>query len=115
MSRWTQSIRALAKCGNVYVKLGGLGMRLAGFGLEEGATPASSETLAATWRPYIETCIEAFGAKRSMFESNFPVDKGVCSYAAYWNAAKRLAKAASAEEKRELFSGAATRFYKLEV
>jgi hypothetical protein len=25
--------------------------------------------LATAWRPYIETCIEAFGADRSMFES----------------------------------------------
>ena len=26
-------------------------------------------------RPYVETCIEAFGTGRSMFESNFPPDK----------------------------------------
>ena len=40
----------------------------------------SSEQLAQAWRPYIETCIAAFGPDRSMFESNFPVDKGMCSY-----------------------------------
>ena len=32
------------------------------------------------WRPYIETCIAAFGPERAMFESNFPVDKGSGSY-----------------------------------
>jgi hypothetical protein len=32
--------------------------------------------LASAWRPYVETSIEAFGASRAMFESNFPVDKG---------------------------------------
>ena len=37
--------------------------------------PPSRTTLAAAWRPYVETCIEAFGAERCMFESNFPVDR----------------------------------------
>ena len=50
-----------------------------------------SEDLAAMWRPYLETCIEAFGPDRAMFESNFPVDKGSFSYATCWNAFKRLA------------------------
>jgi predicted TIM-barrel fold metal-dependent hydrolase len=31
-----------------------------------------------------------------MFESNFPVDKVSCSYAALWNAFKRLAAGARA-------------------
>ena len=49
-----------------------------------------------------------------MFESNFPVDKGSYSYAAYWNACKRLASGASADEKAELFGGTAQRFYRLD-
>ena len=76
---WAASIRALAKCPNVVVKLGGMAMRINGFDFHEKAEPPSSETLAAAWKPYVETCIEAFGASRCMFESNFPVDKG--SYA----------------------------------
>jgi hypothetical protein len=36
-------------------------------------------------------CIAAFGPNRAMFESNFPVDKGSCGYAALWNAFKRIA------------------------
>jgi predicted TIM-barrel fold metal-dependent hydrolase len=59
--------------------------------------------------PYVETCIEAFGAARCMFESNFPVDKGMCGYAVLWNAFKRLAAGASAAEKAALFSGTAVR------
>ncbi len=50
-----------------------------------------------------------------MFESNFPVDKGSYSYAVGWNAFKRLAAGASAAEKAELFSGTATRFYRLSL
>jgi predicted TIM-barrel fold metal-dependent hydrolase len=112
---WAASIRRLAGCPNVYVKLGGLGMRLGGFGFHEQPEPPSSEALAAAWRPYIETCIEAFGPARAMFESNFPVDKGSYSYAVFWNACKRLAHGASDAERAQLFSGTAARFYRLDL
>jgi L-fuconolactonase len=70
--------------------------------------------LADAWRPYIETCIAAFGPSRGMFESNFPVDKGSYSYPVFWNACKILAKGASAAEKTDLFFGTAKRFYRLD-
>jgi predicted TIM-barrel fold metal-dependent hydrolase len=111
---WKTSIRALAGCPNVYVKLGGLGMKIGGFGFHDKPDPPSSEALAETWRPYIETCIEAFGPSRSMFESNFPVDKGSYSYPVFWNACKILAKGASTTEKADLFAGTARRFYRLD-
>jgi predicted TIM-barrel fold metal-dependent hydrolase len=76
---------------------------------------ASSAQLADEWRPYIETCIEAFGPTRCMFESNFPVDMGACTYATLWNAFKRIAAGASAEDKAHLFAGTATRVYRLEL
>jgi L-fuconolactonase len=110
---WAGSIRELATCPNVFIKLGGLGMRINGFQFEDAADPPSSEALAKAWKPYIETCIEAFGANRCMFESNFPVDKGSYSYPVFWNACKLLAKGASATEKADLFAGTAQRFYKL--
>jgi L-fuconolactonase len=110
---WAASIKALAACPNVYVKIGGLGMRLGGFAFHEKAEPSSSATLAAAWRPYVETCIEAFGPSRAMFESNFPVDKGSYSYPVFWNACKLLAKGASEPEKADLFAGTAARFYRL--
>jgi predicted TIM-barrel fold metal-dependent hydrolase len=112
-AEWKASIGALAACPNVHVKLGGLGMRLLGFDFHEGALPPSSEQLAAAWRPYVETCMEAFGAKRAMFESNFPVDKGSYGYGVFWNACKRLAQGASASEKASLFHDTASRVYRL--
>ena len=75
-AEWRARIEELAGCPNVHVKLGGLGMRLFGFDLHTHDLPPSSEVLAAAWRPYVETCIAAFGVSRAMFESNFPVDKG---------------------------------------
>ncbi len=110
---WSTSINELASCPNVFVKLGGLGMRLFGFDVHEGADPPTSETLARLWQPYVETCIEAFGTERSMFESNFPVDKGSGSYHVFWNAFKRIAANCSDNEKTDLFSDSAKRFYRL--
>jgi len=110
---WKKSIEELARCPNVHVKLGGLGMRLFGFDVHAGELPPSSERLADLWGPYIEACIEAFGPERAMFESNFPVDKGSGSYHVFWNAFKRIAAGCSAVEKTALFSGTASRFYRL--
>jgi len=111
---WAADIRVLGACPNVTVKLGGLGMRINGFGFADGDEPPSSAELAAAWAPYIMTCIETFGAERCMFESNFPVDKGSYSYLCCWNAFKRLAAGASAPERQALFSGTARRVYRLE-
>jgi L-fuconolactonase len=79
------------------------------------AGSACASSLARAWRPYFETCIEAFGPSRAMFESNFPVDKGSYSYPVFWNACKRIAQGASASEKADLFAGTAARFYALDL
>jgi predicted TIM-barrel fold metal-dependent hydrolase len=108
---WERAIRSLATCESVHVKLGGLGMKRGGFGFHKREKAPDSTVLAETWRPYIETCIDAFGPERCMFESNFAVDKLSCSYAATWNAFKLLANGASAVEKAALFHDTAARFY----
>ena len=95
------------------MKLGGMMMRLAAYDYNDIAAPPSSKELAEHWRPYIEHCIELFGAGRCTFESNFPVDKMGIGYAALWNAFKHLAAGASADEKAALFSGTARRAYRL--
>src|ERR1700682_1917627 len=110
---WKASIREIAKCPNVVVKLGGLAMCLLGYDFHERPMPPSSEEAAVAWRPYIETCIAAFGAERSMFESNFPPDKGQCSYQVIFNAFKRIAAQYSEPEKTALFSKTAADFYGL--
>ena len=112
---WKASIQEIARCPNVAVKLGGLAMRLLGYDFHERPLPPSSEEAAVAWRPYIETCIEAFGPERSMFESNFPHDKGQCSYQVIFNAFKRIAAQYSEAEKTALFSKTATEFYELKL
>jgi len=48
-----------------------------------------------------------------MFESNFPVDRASCDYVTLWNAFKRIAADASADEKAALFRDTARRVYAL--
>ena len=112
--RWRGSIRELAACENVVVKLGGLAMPFCAMPSEGPTDSVPSQDLADMWRPYVETCIEAFGPARAMFESNYPVDKWAGSYATLWNALKRLASGASTDEKRALFAGTAARVYDIE-
>jgi predicted TIM-barrel fold metal-dependent hydrolase len=112
---WKSSIQEIAKCPNVVVKLGGLAMRLLGYDFHKRPLPPSSEELAAAWRPTIETCIEAFGPGRAMFESNFPPDKGQCSYQVIFNAFKRISASCSEAEKTALFSKTASDFYRLKL
>jgi L-fuconolactonase len=112
-ARWKCDIGELARCPNVSVKLGGLGMKIGPFGFHRAAVPPTSQQLADAWRPWIETCIEAFGSERCMFESNFPVDRVSTGYAVLWNAFKRLVAGASASERTALFSATASRIYRL--
>ena len=115
LAGWKKDIAELAKCPNVTVKLGGVGMTSFGFDFHERDVPPSSEDLAAAWRQYLEPCIEAFGADRCMFESNFPPDKQSGGYTELWNAFKRITAGASAAEKTALYSGTAARVYRLTV
>jgi L-fuconolactonase len=114
-AHWRAHMLVLARHDNLVVKLGGLGMPRIGFPFAQHESPPTSQMLAEAWAPYFETCIEAFGADRCMFESNFPVDKGMCSYGVLWNAFKRVTRACSTNEKATLFSATATRHYRLKI
>jgi predicted TIM-barrel fold metal-dependent hydrolase len=111
---WKDGLRNLADLPNVVVKLGGLGMPSVGFGFRDRDIPASSEVLAAAWKPYVETAIETFGAERCMFESNFPVENEIASYRTLWNAFKRIAGGCSEQEKKWLFHECARETYRLD-
>ncbi len=113
-TEWRKAIKILATCPNVSMKLGGLAMVVNGFDFHEHVLPPSSGELANAWRPYMEALIEEFGADRCMFESNFPVDKAMCSYPVLWNAFKRIASGCSATEKTALFLDTAAGFYRLD-
>jgi predicted TIM-barrel fold metal-dependent hydrolase len=110
---WKASVTELAKCPNVVMKLGGMMMRAAFYDYGVAERPATSEELASMWRPYMETCIELFGVRRCMFESNFPVEKMGVGWVALWNAFKRITAGASVGDKMALFHDTAQRIYRL--
>ena len=111
--RWAANMRDLARCPNVYVKLGGLGMAISGFGFDRNPETAGSEALVRAWKPWMEPLIEWFGPGRCMFESNFPADRISYGYVSGWNAFKRIAASASEDDKADLFRNTASRFYRL--
>ena len=112
---WKAGLAALAKLPNTRIKLGGLGMKVGGFPFQDAVEPPTSQQLADAWKPYVDTAIQLFGPSRAMFESNFPVCKGMFGASAFWNACKRLSAGCSATEKTALFSGTAADVYKLPV
>lgn len=113
LSIWRKSMRSVAACPNIAVKLGGHAFPVVDRTAWLAQPPFTSKQLAAEWRPYVESCMEAVGADRCMFVSDFPSAAGYGTYRALWNAYKRLAAGASQYEKAALFSGTATRVYRL--
>lgn len=113
--RWKAVMIRLAERPNVFIKLGGMARPVVGCEFGAAPLPPSSSEMVTAWRPYIETCIEAFGPDRAMFESNFPVDKGECSFHVLWNAYKQMTSGATRREREELVAGSARDFYRLDV
>ncbi|MBT6274283.1 MAG: amidohydrolase family protein [Chromatiales bacterium] len=111
LDSWKGAVAELAKCPNVYPKLGGLVMPVNGFGFHKGAEAPSSQNLADTTREYYLHMIDVFGTDRCMFESNFPVDKRSCSYGVLFNSFKRIVADFSQDQKRALFHDNAARVY----
>jgi L-fuconolactonase len=110
---WKSGLAALARLPNTRIKLGGLGMQVGGFKFYDAAEPPTSQQLADAWDPYVDTAINLFGPDRCMFESNFPVCKGMFGARTFWNACKRLASGYTAAEIQRLFSGTAIDVYRL--
>jgi len=112
-AQWKKSLQELARCENVHMKLGGMMIRLAAVDFLSLPAPLTSVELAKRWGPYIETCIELFGPKRCMFESNFPVEKAGTPWVTLWNAFKHITAKTSADEKMQMFCTTAQRVYRL--
>ena len=110
---WRPAMMRLSRLPNINVKLGGLGMALNGAKFHLNDQPPSSIELSDTWKPWIYETLNMFGVDKCMFESNFPVDKGSCSYGSLWNAFKIIANEMSEDEKNKLFYEIADKTYKI--
>ena len=111
--QWKKDVAEVARCENVVAKLGGLAMPDNGFGWMGRELPPSSDEFVAAQSRYYLHMIDCFGPERCMFESNFPVDKMSLSYPILWNGLKKIVIDFSEDEKDALFSGTATRIYRL--
>ena len=113
--QWRELMIKVARRPNVYCKIGGLGLPMWGFRFEERQDPIGYLELATTWRPWVETSIEAFGAKRCMMESNYPPDGRSAGFVPLWNALKHIVRAASREDKAALFHDTAANVYRIQL
>ncbi len=113
ITEWQAGVAAVARCPNIYLKLGGVGQPRYGFDWHTYEKPIDSEALATGLAPLMNYCIEQFGPDRCMFESNFPPDKVSSSYNVLFNAFKRLSKDYSDSERASLFHDTATKVYRI--
>jgi len=111
--QWKKDIAEIAQCENVVAKIGGMAMPDNGFGWHLRSTPPTSDEFVAAQKRYYLHTIECFGPNRCMFESNFPVDRLSISYLVLWNGLKKIVKDFSEDEKDAMFSGTASRVYRL--
>jgi len=108
---WRAGVERLAQLPNTRMKIGGFGLMVMGKDYHLSEIPPSSEKIADDWAAHLDVCLNAFGANRAMFESNFPVDKGMFAYSVLWNAFKRLARPLTADERTAMFHGTAAATY----
>ncbi|MFP6781412.1 MAG: amidohydrolase family protein, partial [Gammaproteobacteria bacterium] len=71
------------------------------------------EDIARSWGDHIRWCIDTFGPRRVIFESNFPPDRRSCSYRTLWNAFKRIAEPYDVQERAAMFHDTAVAAYRL--
>jgi L-fuconolactonase len=102
LASWRADVRALARLSNVAAKLSGL----------------VTEADHATWtieqlRPYARTVLDAFGADRVMFGSDWPVCLLAGTYDDVIVAAEVLTGSLRAWERAAVFGGTAQRWYRI--
>jgi L-fuconolactonase len=101
---WASDLRTAAEFPNIHCKLSGL------------ITEATWNTWTpADLRPYIETALEAFGPRRCMFGSDWPVCKLAGSYEQVYGALMEVVGDLSLDEQDWILGKTATEFYRLKL
>lgn len=99
-AQWRRGLDALAARPNTVLKISGLAMTLQTVGLQ-------------AQRPWIEACLEAFGAQRAMFASNFPVDSLFGTFEELYATYQEVAGQLPDSDRQDLFAGTARRTYRI--
>ncbi len=95
-----RGLRRLAELPHLHIKISGLGM-------------FNRNWTAEAIRPLVLDAIDIFGADRSMFASNFPVDGMMGGYQKLWQSYDESTRGFSDGERQALFSDTARRFYRI--
>ena len=101
---WTEHLRAAAKLPNIHCKLSGL-----------IAEADWQHWKPADLKPYVQTALEAFGADRCMFGTDWPVCELAGSYEQVFHALVEALGPISTSERAAIFGGTAVRFYGLNI
>ena len=99
---WRQGMEAVAACPNVTTKISFLLVPDSAWNDDQNAR-------------VIRDTIEAFGIDRSMFASNYPVDRMRASFDTIYSLFKRTAADFAIEDQRKLFSENAMRIYRIDA
>jgi L-fuconolactonase len=101
-SPWNMGILELARRGNIYCKVSGM------------VTEADWKIWTqADLRPYFDAVLNAFGPKRLMFGSDWPVIEVACEYAQWAHIVRSWISELSAAEQSEIMAGTAKTAYSL--
>jgi predicted TIM-barrel fold metal-dependent hydrolase len=97
-ARWREAVRTVAAAPSTVIKISGLGQ-------------CDHDWSVESWRPWVHACLEAFGAERTCFGTNWPVDRLFSSYGDVLDAYFELIADLSPSERAALFSGNARRVF----
>src|ERR1017187_9232629 len=99
INEWRAALTAMAAFPNLNVKLSGLGMYSLGITVPQV-------------RQVIRDSIQIFGIERTIYGSNFPLEKLFASYADFLAAYRTVMSEYTADEQRKGFYDNAVRFYR---
>ncbi len=102
ITAWKKYIMELGKLPNVYCKLSGM--------VTEANWHAWKQQ---DYLPYIETVFEAFGTKRIMYGSDWPVCQVAATYQQVYNIADQFVSKLSLDEQNDFWGNNAATFYQL--
>jgi predicted TIM-barrel fold metal-dependent hydrolase len=100
IGQWREALALLASYPNVAVKISGLGMFSGGITYPQ-------------IRQVIRDCIQIFGVDRTIFGSNFPLEKLHMSYIDFISLYRKVLSEYAPQEQRQIFYENAQIFYRI--